>query len=276
MDYMERYDDIRANPSLLLPEAKTVISLALNYYPKVLQPADAPQFSYYAYGEDYHDVARRRMKPLADFICKEYGGECRLCVDTAPLRERYWAQQAGIGFLGRNNQLILPGKGSYFFLCELLTTASIAPDTPCLLRCGNCHRCVDACPVGALPPDYGCLDARRCISCQTIESRLPLPPGIARKLDRRMYGCDACQQACPHNAHPIPTAIEEFAPSEEFLAISDESMTRLSIDDFRRLFRHSAVKRAKYEGLMRNFAALQNKITGKGTPAPSPATNKHQ
>jgi len=258
MHYMENYQAVRDNPTLLLDDARTVISFALNYYPEKLQPSTAPQFSYYAYGRDYHDVVRDRLRIVAGEITARTGCRCRVCVDTAPIRERYWAQQAGIGFIGRNNQLIIPGKGSYFFLGEIVTTLSLQPDKPCSANCGTCRRCIDACPANALPGNYGALDARRCLSCLTIEHRGELPEKMAEKLGNRVYGCDACQQACPHNSHATPTAVEEFTPSEEFLHISYESMGKMTEDDYRRIFRRSAVKRAKYSGLMRNYASINH------------------
>ena len=257
MAYMENYPDLRLDPRTLLDGARTVISMAINYYPKRLQQSDAPQFAYYAYGSDYHDVVRHRLQTVADFIRTELGGECRCCVDTAPLRERYWAQRAGIGFIGRNNHLIIPSQGSFFFLGEILTTLPVAPDHRLNIGCGDCHRCVDACPMGALSRDGSCLDARICISCMTIEHRGTLPDIVAQRLGNRVYGCDECQKACPHNRFSSPTEIEEFSPSDEFLALNDETMAGMTEDDFRRLFRRSAVKRAKYAGLMRNFEAMR-------------------
>lgn len=255
MGYLENHREVRNDPRLLLDGAKTVICLALNYYPSTLQPANAPQFAYYAYGRDYHDTVRRLLTPVTDFLTETCGAACRVCVDSAPIRERYWAQQAGIGFVGRNNQLILPGKGSYFFLCEIVTTLALPPDVPASGNCGDCHLCVDACPAKALPGDYSALDARCCLSCLTIEHRGDLPEKTAEKLGKRVYGCDACQKACPHNRNARPNHIADFQPSEEFLSLSFESMARMTIDDFRRIFKGSAVKRTKYEGLMRNLKA---------------------
>lgn len=257
MGYMANHRDLRRDPRSLLDGARSVICLAMNYYPVRLQSPQAPQFAYYAYGRDYHDVVRQRLAGVAEFIRSQYGGECRCCVDTAPLRERYWAQRAGIGFVGRNNQLIIPGRGSYFFLGEILTTVALPPDKPLAAVCGDCRRCVDACPVGALNASGRCLDARLCISCMTIEHRGDLPDNVAQRLGNRVYGCDECQKACPHNRFASPTAIEEFTPSDEFLELTAEKLAQMTEDDFRRIFRRSAVKRAKYAGLMRNIEALE-------------------
>lgn len=257
MAYLENHLSLRDDPSLLLPGAKTVISLAMNYLPRRLQPADAPQFAYYAYGNDYHDVVASRLDRFIGLLNAEYACSCRRCVDTAPLRERYWAQKAGIGFVGKNNQLIIPGKGSFFFLGEVVTTLPVQPDLPCTQSCGNCRKCQDACPTGALDGGQGALDARRCISCLTIEHRGVLPEKVAERLGNRVYGCDECQKACPHNRHAVPTEIPEFAPSEEFLSLSYASMDAMTEDDWRRIFRKSAVKRAKFAGLTRNLRLLQ-------------------
>ena len=260
MAYAANHLDLRLDPRTLLEGTRTVISMAMNYYPVRRQPAEAPQFAYYAYGKDYHDVVRRRLDTVARFITENYGGECRCCVDTAPLRERWWAQEAGIGFVGRNNQLIVPGKGSYFFLGEILTTLPLPPDARRRGGCGDCRRCVDACPAGALNADGSCLDARRCISCMTIEHRGDLPQKVASALGNRVYGCDECQKACPHNRFATPTEIAEFAPTDEFLSLTVESMSAMTVEDYRRLFRGSAVKRAKYEGLMRNLEAMKKNL----------------
>ena len=254
LDYMKNYPDLRENPTLLFPGTKTIICLALNYYPAVKQPVDVPQFSYYAYGRDYHKVARKLAKPIVEYI-KSLGGECRICVDSAPIRERYWAQKAGIGFIGMNNQLILPDKGSYFFLAEILTTLEIAPDEPCTLTCGNCGNCMKACPASAISGDCR-IDASRCLSSLTIESP-ELPEDTARTLGNRVYGCDKCQQVCPHNKSAVPTTVEEFSPTEEFLALNEEKLLSMTEEDFNRIFQHSAVKRAKHARLMRNIAATK-------------------
>ena len=250
MDYASRYSDVRSDPRLLLHGARTVISLALGYFPAVLQDRDSPQFSFYAYGRDYHEVVRTKLWALAAHIKKEHGGDFRVCVDTAPLRERYWAQQAGIGFVGRNNQLILPGRGSYFFLGFIITTLELPADEPCRLNCDGCGRCVAACPAHALDRE-GAVDARRCLSCLSIEYRGELPPDLS--FGPRVYGCDTCQKVCPHNSAAVACCIDEFAPSSDFLALNHDAIAQMSPDEFRRLFRNSAVRRASLEMLKRNL-----------------------
>ncbi len=256
MEYAARYKELRDNPTELFPNAKTIICVALNYYPSVKQAADAPQFSVYAYGDDYHEVLRKRLKALARFIETNWNSESRICVDTAPIREKYWARKAGIGMIGRNHLLIIPGKGSFFFLGELITTLQLQPDPPCADTCGDCRRCEESCPGGALNGDSG-LDARRCLSCQLIERRGELPAWVKETMGNRVYGCDTCQMCCPHNQHAMPTQIEEFDPSEAFLSLTLEDITDMSHDSFINIFRHSAVKRAKLDGLKRNANLLK-------------------
>ncbi len=255
MQYMERHADIRHNPQGLLTNAHTVISVALNYYPSEAMPAENPQFARYAYGEDYHVIMRDMLQQLSQFVQSLSPCQCRVCCDTAPIFERYWAAKAGIGFTGRNSQLIIPHRGSYFFLGEILTTLTLPPSTPLDIGCGNCHRCIDACPMGAIAED-GSIDARHCISCQTIENRGELPATVAKQLGRRIYGCDTCQDVCPHNRHAQPTTIERLQPLAQLKELSYDRLKNLTKEDFDTIFRHSAIKRTKYNGLMRNHAAL--------------------
>lgn len=256
MQYLKRYHEVRNDPRLLLDGAKSIIAVAMNYKPAVVQDADAPQFAYYAYGTDYHETIRKRLTPVVDLIAKlASGAECRICVDTAPLRERYWAQRAGIGFVGLNNQLIIPGKGSYFFLGFILTTLKIEPDKACDKTCLGCRRCIAYCPGKALC-DGEALDARRCISYQTIENRGDLPSDL--KLGNRVYGCDTCQKVCPHNRYAEPTSVPEFAPSQDLLSLTLDSIERMTPTEFSAIFRHSAVKRTKLSGLQRNALRILN------------------
>ena len=249
MAYLERYADIRSNPALLLEGASTVIVAAMNYYPKKRQRQDVPQFAFYAYGHDYHEVVRERLQMLGEFVRENYGGTTRACVDTAPIRERYWAVRAGVGFIGKNSQLIIPDKGSFFFIGELLTTVAFEPDAPCGDTCGDCTACIKACPGHAICSGNR-IDARRCLSYLTIEHRGELPADV--NLGNHVYGCDECQLVCPHNRNAAPTDISEFEPSEKFLAIDREAILAMTPAEFSDIFRHSAVRRAKLEGLQRN------------------------
>lgn len=253
MAWAERHTELRDNPDGLLPGARSVVMVAMNYLPSRLQSRDAPQFARYAYGNDYHSVLRRKLKELSRTLAQASPqAKCRVCVDSAPLRERYWARQAGLGFVGRNNQLILPGKGSFFFLGAMLTTAELVPDEPCRMECDGCMRCVAACPTGALNGD-GPVDARRCLSCLTIECRdEELPQWVGKAIGRRVMGCDECQKCCPHNRGAKHTTHSEFEPSDEFLGLTFEDLLTLTPERFERLFAAGPVKRAGLEALKRN------------------------
>lgn len=257
MDYAANYQELRNDPRELFPGTKTIISVALNYYPTRFQSKDAPQFSYYAYGRDYHDVIKVRLKALAEYIRQNWDEESRVCVDTAPVMEKYWAREAGVGMIGRNNLLIIPGKGSFFFLGELLTTLEVEPDEPCTDSCGNCMQCVKACPGGALK-DERFLDARRCLSCQLIERRGELPEWVVEVVGNRIYGCDECQVACPHNKNAVSTRVVDFAPQDEFMELTIDKILSMDKADFMRLFGKSAIRRAKLEGLLRNARIVKH------------------
>lgn len=261
MRYMENHASIRRNPQELLPQARTIISLAVNYFPRKEMPAENPRFAYYAYGKDYHEVVRGMLQELSQYIHTHIDSNAamRTCCDTAPIFERYWAMRAGIGYIGRNSQLIIPGSGSYYFLGEIITTLDIAPSQPLDNSCKACRRCIDACPVGAIRED-GSIDARKCISCQTIENRYDIPDHTVRHMGKRIYGCDTCQQVCPHNSHATATHISAFTPHEDMASLTYEKLRQLTRQEYNTIFRHSAVKRAKYEGLMRNLAALDNTL----------------
>ena len=250
--------DLRRDPSLLLEGARTVISLAMNYYPARLQPEGALRVAYYAYGRDYHEVLREKLTQLAQFIEQATGCATRPCVDSAPIRERYWAQRAGIGFVGRNNCLIIPGKGSFFFLGEIVTTASLPADEPCTMTCGDCGKCVEACPSGALNIE-GAADCNRCLSCLLIENHAEaLPAWVNDVVSQRVVGCDECQLACPHNAHATATAIEDFSPTGTVMTLTRSCIDGMTGGDFKRAFSHSAISRVRLKTLRRN-AALTKK-----------------
>ena len=198
-------------------------------------------------------MVRERLSRLADYVTQLTGAATRVCVDTAPVLERYWAVKSGLGFKGLNSLLILPSRGSYFFLGEILTTAEITPTEPCNKRCGDCGACQRACPAGAIKGD-GTIDASRCLSYLTIEYRGELPDSV--DLGNRIYGCDTCQRVCPHNRKSRPTEIEDFTPSPEFLALDRDEIANLTPERFNTLFRHSAIKRTKLSGLLRNLNRL--------------------
>ena len=268
MEYMANHPDIRRDPQLLLPGAVSLISCAFSYYYPLQWGAEGLRWARYSLGRDYHEVVRERLSRVAEWITVETGAQCRICVDTAPLRERYWAVQAGLGFIGLNDQLIIPGAGSYFFLGEILTTLPLEPDEPCKLTCGSCRACHRSCPGKALslttlhPSDASgfpgavqnharpLLDARKCLSYLTIEHRGEFPLGT--RLDNHIYGCDVCQEVCPHNSNPPVTEIPEFIPRPEILALTRADISSMTQEDFSRIFTHSAIKRTKLAGLRRN------------------------
>jgi len=246
MHYMEKNIEIRLDPRLLVPGVRTIISVALNYYPS----QQASGLCMYAQGQDYHEIMRSRMRDLM----KSIQAEGRCFVDTAPVLERYWAWRAGLGWIGRHTQLILPHQGSTFFLGELFVMSEAdSYDMPINHSCGQCRQCIDACPMGAIG-EMG-IDARRCINYLTIENRNPLPDELL--LDNCFYGCDCCQLACPHIHYATPTSEELFLPSEELLKMTPTSWQNLTQEQFQHLFKGSAVKRAKYDGLKRNIKACK-------------------
>lgn len=259
MDYLARNIDKRLDPRLLVESAKSIISVALNYYPQQKLPADVPQFAYYAYGQDYHDVVKAKLKQLFDFIKSQRPNVSgRYFSDSAPVLERFWAARAGIGFIGKNTLLIIPGKGSYFFLGELIINLELDYDKPLTLSCGKCTRCLDACPAKALERAYW-LNAGRCISYQTIENRHKIDEEVLSALHNNVYGCDICQKVCPWNKFATPHRTPEFRPSEKFLSLDLEKLHAMNEEDYREIFRKSPVKRAKFAGLKRNIAALKKK-----------------
>lgn len=256
MDYMANNLEKRCNPSLLVEGTKTVICLALNYYPSKRLREDQPQFAYYAYGKDYHEVMKSKLNDLFAYINELLPVNGRVFCDTAPVLERYWAQQAGLGWIGKNSQLIIPKAGSFFFLGELFLDIELNYDQPIKSRCGTCHRCLDACPTKALRNPY-ILDANRCLSYLTIENKGEINSDYLSMVGNHLYGCDDCQLCCPWNRFSKAHLIDELKPSELFLSMEKDDWRQLSIDHYRTLFKGSAVKRAKYEGLIRNIEAIR-------------------
>ena len=258
MQYMERNRDLRLDPTQLVPGCQTLIVVALNYYPQQLLSHDSYQIAYYAYGKDYHRVMKDKLLQLLSYIKTLIPNiEGRAFCDTAPLLERYWAVQAGLGFIGRNRQLIIPNKGSYFFLGVLAVDAMIitssSPVPRDVFSCGDCKRCLIACPTGALTLEG--IDCRRCLSYLTIEHRGPMPEAIAKKLGRRIYGCDTCQQVCPHNKNAQSTEESAFTMPPEVANLTPEDWHSLTPERYKTLFKHSAIERAGYDGLMRNITS---------------------
>lgn len=256
MLYMERNRHLRLDPTQLVPGCRTLIVVALNYYPQRLLPKESYQIAYYAYGKDYHQVVKDKLHQLYSYI-KEIVPhvEGRAFCDTAPLLERYWAVKAGLGFIGRNRQLIIPREGSYFFLGVLAVNIELdAYPHSNSLSCGDCKRCLIACPTKALTTDG--IDCKRCLSYLTIEHRGPIPDEMAKKLGQRIYGCDTCQQVCPHNRYAQCTEESSFDLSLERASMTNEDWHTLTPERYKELFKNSAIDRAGYEGLKRNMEAI--------------------
>lgn len=261
MKFMENYFEKRVDPRLLMEDTASVVSLALNYYPEKRLPDGRYQFAWYAYGKDYHEVMKSKLRLLLEYIGSLIPVSGKICCDTAPVLERYWAWRAGIGWIGKNTQLIIPHAGSCFFLGELLIDAALTYDVPQSSRCGSCTRCLDGCPTAALEEPYR-LDCNKCLSYLTIENRGEIPPQFARKMGNRVYGCDECQKVCPWNRFAVPTSVEEFKPSPGFMNAGPHFWNQLTPEEYRTMFKGSAVKRATFDGLKRNIriaAGQQNK-----------------
>lgn len=263
MQYMENHLEKRLNPQLLMEGVRSIVCVALNYKPSAQQNQEGYQLAAYALGHDYHDIVKEKLHQLAAYIIRQWEDEeqpvsYRAFTDSAPVMERYWAMQAGIGWIGRHHQLIIPKSGSMFFLGELFLNIPLAYDHPATSHCGNCTRCIEACPTGALSAE-GPFRAERCLSYLTIENREEIPPEMKDKMGSTIYGCDRCQQACPWNTMGAPTREPALQPKEELMTMTREQWQHLSEEDYRRLFKGSAVKRAKYSGLMRNIQAVASK-----------------
>lgn len=257
MGYMERNRHLRLDPTQLVPGCRTLIVVALNYYPNKKLPREGYQIAYYAYGKDYHRVVKDKLRQLLAYIkVLVPDAEGRAFCDTAPLLERYWAVKAGLGFVGLNRQLIIPGKGSYFFLGVLAVDVALQVKPHGEPQfCGKCKRCLIACPTKALTLEG--VDCRRCLSYLTIEHRGPILDEVARNLGRRIYGCDTCQQVCPHNRNAQSTEENSFDMSPEMAALTSEDWHALTLEHYKTLFKNSAMERAGYEGLKRNLEAVR-------------------
>jgi epoxyqueuosine reductase len=255
MSYMENHFDMRVDPTLLVPGAKTVICLTFNYHnPDRQSDPEAPKISQYAYGEDYHHVVRDKLKLLLAWMTEQIGGiDGRCFVDSAPVLEREWAKRAGLGWNGRHTLTIHPKKGSYFFLAEIICDLPLVYDDPIRDHCGTCRRCIDACPTQAIAPEGYFLDASKCISYLTIELREEIPAEFKGKMDNWMFGCDVCQDVCPWNRFAERHAEPAFEPHPDLLDMTRRDWLELTEEVFARVFKKSAVKRAKYAGLKRNL-----------------------
>lgn len=261
MGYMERNFDLRVDPSLLVPGAQSVITLLLNYYPEESQVADAPKISKYAYGADYHEVIRKKLNEFLYELRANIGEvNGRGFVDSAPVLERAWAKRSGIGWVGKNANLITKQSGSFFFIATLITDLKLEYDDPFARDfCGTCTKCLDACPTEAiLAPAI--VDGSKCISYLTIELKDELiAPEFAGKMDNWMFGCDVCQDVCPWNRFSKPHQQESFKPIDAVLNFTSGDWEALNEDYFKQLLKHSPIKRSKWKGIQRNVAFLKIK-----------------
>lgn len=258
MSYMQNYFDKRLDPRLLVPGAKSVISLLLNYFPSENQVDDtAPKISKYAYGKDYHIVIKEKLNQLLEFI-KENIGEVdgRAFVDSAPVMDKAWAKKGGLGWIGKNSNLINKSSGSFYFIAELILDLDLEYDGAVKDYCGTCTKCIDACPTDAIIAPY-VVDGSKCISYFTIELKENIPDDVKGKMENRMFGCDICQDVCPWNRFSKPHQEPLFKPNEELLGMKKEDWIELTEETFRRVFKDSAVKRTKFTGLKRNIAFLK-------------------
>lgn len=277
MGYMANHQAIRRDPRLLLEGARTVISLAFSFAPPIFRNPSLPMIACYAYGDDYHEVLRRRLRQMVEKWERCHGGSYRICIDSAPIAERYWAVKCGIGTIGENGSVIVPGYGSMVFLAEVITTlplekinSILSEDNPFIKSrpdssvytekktCNNCGSCIKACPGKAISQD-GTIDAKRCLSYLTIEHRgvfteassieaLATPAG-----ENTLFGCDLCLRSCPLNRNLSASNIEEFRPREEIMRLTAADIAEMSGENFSRIFKNSPLKRSKLHGLKRNL-----------------------
>lgn len=256
MQYMENYFDKRIDPRLLVDGAQSVITLLLNYFPARAQQPEAPKVAKYAYGKDYHDVIREKLNTLLAELRAEIGDiQGRGFVDSAPVLERSWAQRSGLGWIGKNGNLIHKQAGSFFFIATLIVDIPLVYDGPGGDYCGSCTRCLDACPTGALVSP-AVVDGSRCISYYTIELKdMLIPSDMQGKFENWMFGCDICQDVCPWNRFSRPNT--EFTPIPEILNFSTAQWEEMTEEEFRRIFAKSPLKRSKYAGIRRNLKFLK-------------------
>lgn len=257
MAYMNNYFDKRLDPSLLVPGAKSVISLLLNYYAEPAQKDPlAPKISRYAYGEDYHDVIKSKLSlMLADMKTQIGDFNARIFTDSAPVMEKAWAAKSGLGWVGKHTNLIRKESGSFFFIAEIICDLELETDGPVSDHCGTCTRCIDACPTDAIVEPYK-VDGSKCISYFTIELRDEIPQEVKGKFENWMFGCDICQDVCPWNRFSKPHQTPAFNAKPELLEMSANEWQEITEDVFNLLFKKSPVKRTKYEGLKRNLRFL--------------------
>lgn len=259
MKYMENHFDKRLNPTLLVDGAKSVISLSYNYFPKVkIDEINNFKISKYAYGEDYHEVIKDILKNMVAELQEEIGEfGFRVFVDSAPVLEKAWARKSGLGWVGKNANLITKKHGSFYFLAEIICDLELEYDLAVTDHCGSCRACIDACPTQAIVSDR-IVNGSKCISYATIELKNEIPDYFKGKMDDWMFGCDVCQDVCPWNRFSAPTLQEKFAPNFQKLNFRKNEWKELTQELFSEIFKKSAVKRTKFSGLMRNINLLKD------------------
>ena len=261
MDYMNNYFDLRIDPSKLVPGAKSVITLLLNYFPAEQQKDENPQISKYAYGTDYHEVIREKLKTFLHLIKENIGDiHGRGFTDSAPVLERSWAQKSGLGWVGKNGNLITKKDGSFYFIATLITDLELETDDPFAKDyCGTCTKCIDTCPTEAILPDK-VIDGSKCISYFTIELKDMLIPGeVKGKFENRLFGCDACQDVCPWNRFSKSNSEAAFQPLPEILNFTTSDWEDLTEESFKIIFKNSPLKRSKFAGIKRNLKFISLK-----------------
>ena len=257
MAYMENHFDKRLNPTLLVEDAKSVISLLLNYYPSEEQNSDSYKISKYAYGQDYHFVIKEKLTELLSTIQTEIGEVSgRAFVDSAPVLDKAWAAKSGLGWIGKNSNLITQKTGSFYFIAELIVDLELDYDYATTDHCGTCTACIDACPTEAIVSPY-VVDGSKCISYFTIELKDNLPQEMKGKFNDWMFGCDICQDVCPWNRFSKPHKEPLFQPNSEVLSFTKKDWEEITEDTFKKVFANSAVKRTKLNGLQRNIDFLK-------------------
>jgi len=257
MKYMENHFDKRLNPTLLVDDAKSVISLLLNYYPSETQNSDSYKISKYAYGQDYHFVIKEKLKELLQTIQTEIGAVSgRAFVDSAPVLDKAWAAKSGLGWIGKNSNLLTQQVGSFYFIAELVVDLDLEYDYATTDHCGTCTACIDACPTEAIVSPY-VVDGSKCISYFTIELKENIPQEMKGKMDDWIFGCDVCQDVCPWNRFSKSHNEPLFNPNPEILSMTKKDWEEITEDTFKKVFKNSAVKRTKLDGLKRNIKFLK-------------------
>lgn len=257
MRYMENYFDKRLDPTLLVEGSKSVISLSYNYFPEEnISGSDTYKISKYAYGQDYHEIIKEILEEMVAELKEEIGDfHCRVFTDSAPVLERSWARKSGIGWVGKNANLITKQSGSFYFLAEIICDLELSEDEPTTDHCGTCRKCIDACPTDAIVSDK-IIDGSKCISYATIELKNEIPESFKNKMEDWMFGCDICQDVCPWNRFSVPHHQEKFKPNHLLKSYTKKDWQELSQELFSEIFRKSPVKRTKFAGLKRNISFL--------------------